>query len=202
MARTFFSWLETSDSAELKVLLDYARTRGDIWVGVETLKEAQALLEGDHTLPDADARRLQIVLARAFLDYERTEKRPGFTLMALGPSIFVLMVFVLGIIAVGIFHDPSSAQNKVSLLDQLTNAETARGLITFIFALGVMSLALIIVSANFISTTVSAAAFDRAKEVFTSLVAILGTILGFYFGVAQGENTADPTEQTETGGGN
>lgn len=180
MAETFSKWLESIPSKDIDDLTAYVTANSGDWAAVDTIAEAQALVAKDPNLTDAKRAELNAQLGRAFVARHEGRGHRNWTLLAFGPGIFLMMLLVLSIIALGLFLDA-----EPNLLDRLSKLETARGLITFIFALGVMSLALIIVSASFISTTPHQASFDRAKEVFTSLVAILGTILGFYFGAGQ-----------------
>ncbi|MHA6325653.1 hypothetical protein [Roseivivax sp. CAU 1753] len=182
MKSTFSSWLAATSNADFHALRGHVNAAPEDWDQITTLPQAQARIEALAGLDDATRRARQMDLARAFLAFEKQQGRSGGNILSFGPSVFVLMIVVLGVIAFGIF-----SKSEPRLLEQLSDIETARGLITFIFALGVMSLALIIVSAGFVSTALPDHSFDRAKEVFTSLVAILGTILGFYFGAGEAE---------------
>lgn len=84
-------------------------------------------------------------------------------------SIFVF--FVVGILA-ALFLD-------IPVLSRLSDPAFARGLITFLISISVIGLAFILVySANEAKEDV----FRRSREIFTGLVAVLGTIVGFYFG--------------------
>ena len=72
-----------------------------------------------------------------------------------------------------------------NIIGRLADAKTARGLITFLFALGTIGTALIITISVFTSNCLpneSKERFYRAKEILTILIGILGTIVGFYFG--------------------
>lgn len=69
----------------------------------------------------------------------------------------------------------------------LQNVEVARGLITFLIALGTIAIA-IILALYPITTTAqdSEKRFGQAKEILTLLIGVLGTIVGFYFGQSFG----------------
>lgn len=68
------------------------------------------------------------------------------------------------------------------VLEKFRDVSFARGVITFIFSLGVIGIAIILTVFAFVTDDRSKDAFFRAKEIFTILVGILGTIVGFYFG--------------------
>ena len=72
-------------------------------------------------------------------------------------------------------------------LESLDEYDTARGLITFLIAFTTVALAVILVLATIISSSPDLKArFELGREIFTSLVGILGTIVGFYFATAGG----------------
>ncbi len=71
-----------------------------------------------------------------------------------------------------------------SLFDKLANNDYARGLITFILALGTMLIAVVLTTAALLGGEATKEGFVRAKEVLTVLIGVFGTILGFYFGTA------------------
>ena len=74
-----------------------------------------------------------------------------------------------------------------AFLLSLQKVEVARGLITFLIALGTIAIA-IILALYPITTTAqdSEKRFTQAKEILTLLVGVLGTIVGFYFGQSFG----------------
>lgn len=81
-----------------------------------------------------------------------------------------------------------------SIVEGLSESKTARGLITFIFAIGTMGIALLVCLRGLVGSGEPAKeSFYRAKEVLTILVGILGTIVGFYFGSAPEERPAELT---------
>jgi hypothetical protein len=82
------------------------------------------------------------------------------------------------VIIVGLF-DPNS------IVRQLGNADLARGVITFIFATGTIGIALLVALGALIGDK-EGDRLAKAKEVLTILIGIFGTILGFYFGSANG----------------
>jgi hypothetical protein len=72
-----------------------------------------------------------------------------------------------------------------SIVHQLGNADLARGVITFIFAIGTIGIALLVCLGALIGDHQDWQ-LGRAKEVLTVLIGVFGTILGFYFGTANG----------------
>lgn len=99
-------------------------------------------------------------------------KNPTTLFTALGIVIF-------GVLAYGIY----SAGGV--FLKSLQAPETARGLITFLVAFTTVAIALILVLYALLSSGGSQDLKDRfgfGKEILTSLIGVLGTILGFYFG--------------------
>ncbi|MFC1748294.1 hypothetical protein ACFL2V_05755 [Pseudomonadota bacterium] len=80
---------------------------------------------------------------------------------------------------------------KSGVLESLSNTDSARGLITSLFALGTIILSLILVLSSILSRPGSdrefnyrKERFNQGKEVLGLLLGILGTIVGFYFGTA------------------
>ncbi len=71
-------------------------------------------------------------------------------------------------------------------LEKIAEPAVARGLITFLFALSTVAIAIILA----ISTVIFPGEpegdkhFDRGKQVLSVLIGVLGTIVGFYFAVA------------------
>jgi len=77
-----------------------------------------------------------------------------------------------------------------TLLNQLKEPEVVRGFITFIIAIGTISIAIMLVLAAFSNGTSNTTLKDRfamGKEVLMVFIGILGTIVGFYFGAELAE---------------
>lgn len=80
----------------------------------------------------------------------------------------------------------------------VANADYARGLITVTIILAFVILGIVLILAALFGTmgdaTESEARFRRAREVYTSVVGIVGTIVGFYFGSS---TTTEPLHVTK-----
>jgi hypothetical protein len=116
------------------------------------------------------------------------------TLAPILAFLFVALAFVTILSSVFwpyVFHTPMGLDK--TLLQQLSDVETARGLITFLVAVSTVGIALILIVWVASTTLSDAVVKDRSafsKEVMTSLIGILGTIIGFYFGATQLSGTA------------
>jgi hypothetical protein len=94
---------------------------------------------------------------------------------------YAVIAAVTAVFVIAIFY-------RLGNLSDLANMETARGLITFLITLGTVAIA-IMLSLTAILTRDFQQRIVVGKEILTLLVAVLGTIVGFYYGAA-----AKPTE--------
>lgn len=79
----------------------------------------------------------------------------------------------------------------------LTDNDSARGMITFLVAFVTVGIALILVMAAFMSGGKDVEKrLNFGKDVLTVLIGVLGTIMGFYYGQEAGEKRAANQEQT------
>jgi len=201
---TFTDWLlstaQSTDSA-LKPLADFAGAKKPEWKRAEDDKDALAKLIDD-SLPDdaAKAASLKSELETAWEAWDRARgsARGGdetkasllhrlgefFTRNAAAISSLILAGIFL-VILTRYFGDPN-------LLAQLRDVATARGTITFLFSLGTIVLALLLLFSALYSNDDREdrkERFTQGKEVLTILIGILGTIVGFYFGSEKAETS-------------
>jgi hypothetical protein len=95
----------------------------------------------------------------------------------------------------------SGSQTDQTFLGKLAKPEVARGLITFLIAITTVGIAIILAISTLVLSEGDAGdkRFDRGKQVLTTLIGVLGTIVGFYFGSANESAQQKPqTEQSQT----
>jgi hypothetical protein len=98
-------------------------------------------------------------------------------------SLLILLAVILLIAATVLGWD------KGNVLQNLQNGLYARGLITYLFAVGTIGGVVVLILAALTSPGGDEAKenFARAKEVLSLLLGIFGTIIGFYFGSIKSE---------------
>ena len=107
---------------------------------------------------------------------------------------------LLGIIILGTILY-AVTQSDQTFLGKLAKPEVARGLITFLIAITTVGIAIILAVSTLVLTEGDAGdkRFDRGKQVLTTLIGVLGTIVGFYFGSAnESAQQKQQTEQSQT----
>jgi hypothetical protein len=77
--------------------------------------------------------------------------------------------------------------DKGRVLENLADTKYARGLITYLFAIGTIGSVVVLIVAALSGSGPAGERFNRAKEVFSLLIGLFGTIIGFYFGSQAGE---------------
>jgi hypothetical protein len=128
------------------------------------------------------AEELQVIEAATKLAEKRTE----------GLKVFqnIVLVVILGGIFFAIYAGLFSRGS--GFLYSLREIEVSRGLITFVVAIATVSIALVLAVYAMASNEAAPALKERftyAKDVLATLVGILGTILGFYFGTSVNTQT-------------
>ena len=179
----------TDKAEELEALLDSSRQ--------EVTRLRAELQDKENFLNDANE-KLSDVSAKLALT-EKSEKNlqalisPGGDHVAawrvtllnnLGLVITGFIVLAVVIAVIAFFYDSEGAGSGAgALIKQLADPGAARGLITFLVVVGTVVMGLLLLISSFRTAEGSAESFTRGKEIFTILVGILGTIVGFYFGV-------------------
>ena len=97
------------------------------------------------------------------------------------PALALVVVIILGI------------TGKIPIVHELSNTDAARGLITFIFTMGTMFIALLLAIGALLGDQPEQI-FAKGKEVLTVLIGVFGTILGFYFGTTGNAQKIDVAE--------
>jgi hypothetical protein len=98
----------------------------------------------------------------------------------------VLQYLIFGLLGgIFVYFLMNGVLGDKSILGDLADIETARGLITFLIAVCTVAIALILSISSIISRgTKAGQRFTQGKEVLTLLIGVLGTIVGFYFGTS------------------
>jgi hypothetical protein len=134
-----------------------------------------------HTAPELEA--IKPFRLRDILEsFPRLDASQAIGLLA-GAAIFVLAGIGLVVLGFGILQTQG-------IVDKISQIGYARGLITYILAIGTVAVALVLVVSALLGTDASKGSFDRGKEILTVMIGIFGTILGFYFGQATSGQTA------------
>lgn len=89
----------------------------------------------------------------------------------------IILVSVLVLIGAGLF-----GFDKGNILSNLAKSDYARGLITYLFAVGTIGTAVALVLAALLGDDDIKEKFARGKEVLSILIGMFGTMVGFYFG--------------------
>jgi hypothetical protein len=108
---------------------------------------------------------------------------PGINWLQELPTV---LFSVLGLFVLSLFAFIVLFENGHVFLTKLADKEVARGLITFLIAIATAGIAIILAISTLVLTEGDEGdkRFDRGKQVLTTLIGVLGTIVGFYFGSA------------------
>lgn len=104
------------------------------------------------------------------------------------PKFFWLTVFQYGLIAAVTIAFVVGMLWRLNNLQELADLNIARGLITFVVTVGTIAIAIMLAL-----TAIMTREFEQrivvGKEILTILVAVLGTIVGFYYGASNNPAT-------------
>jgi hypothetical protein len=92
-------------------------------------------------------------------------------------TVGLLAVFGGGLLSAILFEAP--------VIARLSDPAFTRGLITWIISMSTIGIAFVLIYQAFFSVESSDDRFRRGREIFTGLMGVLGTIVGFYFGSAE-----------------
>ena len=147
-------------------------TRDAIEKALAQLMELKAKF---HTAPEYEAIK-PFRISDILKSFPKLDASQAIGLLA-GAAIFVLAAIGLVVLGFGIL------QTK-DIVDKISHVAYARGLITYILAIGTVAVALVLVVSALLGSDANKDNFDRGKEILTVMIGIFGTILGFYFGQA------------------
>jgi hypothetical protein len=191
---SFDSWLDgrPPTDAEAVDLLQARSALGPAWpAGSDGWAAYATAIAGSTAV--ADKGHALASLERAWRRFAPATDMRGFwqTIAGWVSNVYFWAVLLGGGIIFVLF---SHALDK-EMLDRLARPEQARGLITFLFAVATVGIALVIVLAVFLSTGGKeevSERFQMGKDVLALLMGVFGTILGFYFGseIASGRQPA------------
>jgi hypothetical protein len=103
-------------------------------------------------------------------------------------GILITVLILVFVVALGFafWYAGPTGEGAPDFIGRLRDQEYARGLITFIISVSTIILGFVLViHALFGGSDPNEDRFRRGREVFTGLMGVLGTIVGFYFGAAQ-----------------
>ena len=108
------------------------------------------------------------------LNYIKNSFRPIDSLTKFTPLILI------GVLIAALYG------SRENILESLSDPAIARGLITLLFAVATVWIAMILALAAINDDKSDDKKFNRGKDILTILVGIFGTILGYYFGTQSG----------------
>ena len=178
----FAPWLAKRSNTDgtTKALQDFAIANADKWpVDSSSIGDYQKAV----TATASGAERDDLLTALGRL-YERwfQQEHAGFWKQLTANAGLAALIFaglvIAGTLIYGIFFKPS-------FLELMAKPDQARGLITFLFSFATIGIiVLVAISVLWMEKSEVEGRFERAKDLITILVGVLGTIIGFYFGTA------------------
>ncbi|MEP1558040.1 MAG: hypothetical protein ABJN98_12245 [Roseibium sp.] len=156
----------------------------------------------DHAPPELNNRKRQMLKSASnqlFGNFNQQENPDGLSKeerldnveswLQRKPRVFPSLTIVLIVLLAGALILLGFDDEKLQLL---SNNDTARGFITLLFAVGAISIFMIITAAIvFDIYSDPRHVYERAKTILSMLLGIFGTVLGFYFG-SLGEDRSEP----------
>jgi hypothetical protein len=193
---SFDSWLDRRPAGDSGIaqLQQVRAGLGAAWpVGGDGWAAYAAAIASSPAVADKETALMNLEAAhRRFVD---TQTRPEIwaTIASWVSNVYFWAVLLGGGAIFGLF---GYALNP-AMLAGLARPEEARGLITFLFGIATVGIALVIVLAVFLSTGTKedvAERFRMGKDILAVLIGVLGTIIGFYFGAGLASPPTAPAE--------
>jgi hypothetical protein len=193
----FATWLRNRNNQDpdTTALQTFAQPRADWPWWSDRLVDYIALIQSANPPAKDD------LISAVSLNYGRWEtqqKQVGGLLSSLTRHAGTLLLSLFGLIMAsaiiyGLFFEPS-------FLRLMAATDQARGLITFLFAFATIAIIILIAIATFwMPKEEVEARFNKAKDLLTIIIGVLGTILGFYFGqVVTDRHTANTRDTPQT----
>ncbi len=146
-------------------------------------------------VPEAERARWYRYLLKDAADFG---KAAGFWSRLTGNLGIVVLAIAALMVMIGLLA--GLLLPSLGFRNDMANHAVARGVITFLFAFGTISIALLIAAASYWVRDGEElkARFGYAKDILMVLIGILGTIIGFYFGTQDNVPATQPqSQQTE-----
>lgn len=199
----FASWLHglTSDDADLKILKDFATSKGADWpYWSNDRADYEKVIDGDTAADDATKKMRRDALAGYFKLWQHEQKNPApstGTGWLAGLNVGKIALALFGLAFAYFLYVFLTRQG---FLDSLAMIDHARGLITFFVVLATTGVIVLVALGIFWVENADDAKkrFESAKELLSIVIGVLGTILGFYFGTAVKDTTNNPPQSAIT----
>jgi hypothetical protein len=176
----FACWLRTRAhlDPDTEALRAFADPRSDWPWWTDRLSDYVAIIQ---TANPANKDALIAALGVNYGRWESERQQPQGLIPRVASHLGTLFLALFGVIlAVAIFYGLFINQNFFKLMADIGQA---RGLITFLFAFSTIAIILLVAITTFWMPTEDVQIrFEKAKDLLTIVIGVLGTILGFYFG--------------------
>jgi hypothetical protein len=203
----FASWLraQANPDPDTAALRAFADPRADWPWWTNTLNDYVGVIQAANP-PNKD--NLVSAVSVNYGRWETGQARPGGFLGTLASHLGALLLALFGlVVAVAIFYGLFFNPKFFELMAQVNQA---RGLITFLFAFATIAIILLVAITTFwMPKDEVQIRFEKAKDLLTILIGVMGTILGFYFGTVSSSPSAPtppasslsaPADQPAAGG--
>jgi hypothetical protein len=190
----FSYWLRTriNPDADTAALQAFANPRADWPWWTDRLSDYVAAI---NTANPTNRDALITALADSYgrCEAEQTQDGRSWIVRHLGTLFLALFGIIVAIaIFYGLFF-------KTDFFNTMADINHARGLITFLFAFATIAVIILVAITTFwMPRDDINVRFEKAKDLLTMIIGVLGTILGFYFGSLNApDHQAGSTPSTE-----